>query len=177
MLCPGIELNRGQKKMLSGKLSAKDFVYSALPMIWSREVLCTHSVTGRRSNAHKEREAKPQLDAEKVDSLSSKYRNIPIIIHLSLWFTCSVPFYYQNSPRNFMDFAIFTLHIIFKNRQTRLKKLDSLKILIVFISIFLDYVAQKFGITQKEVRNLMTTKINNIIKCCKQQKVAEQKNE
>ena len=42
---------------------------------------------------------------------------------------------------------------------------------------FSDYVAQKFGITQKEVRNLMTTKINNIIKCCKQQKIVEQKND
>ena len=83
MLCPGVEIKKGQKKVLCGKLSAKDFVYSALPMIWSREVLCTHSVTGRMSNAHKEREAKPQLDAEKVDSLCSKYRNISIVVHLS----------------------------------------------------------------------------------------------
>ena len=72
MLCPGVEINRGQKKVLGGKLSAKDFVYAALPMIWSREVLCTHSVTGRTFNAHKEIEAKPQLDAEKVNSLCSK---------------------------------------------------------------------------------------------------------
>ncbi|XP_028417534.1 uncharacterized protein LOC114541940 isoform X2 [Dendronephthya gigantea] len=110
LLCPGVEISKGQKRVLSSKLSAKDFVYSALPIIWSREVLCTHSVTGRKCNAHKEREAKPQLDAEKVDSLCS-------------------------------------------------------------------YVEQKFGVTQKEVRNLMTTKINNIIKCCKQQKIVEQKND
>ncbi len=36
---------------------------------------------------------------------------------------------------------------------------------------------EKFGSTPKEVRNLMTTKMNNIIKCCKQQKVAGQKRE
>ncbi len=35
--------------------------------------------------------------------------------------------------------------------------------------------AEMFGSTLKEVRNLITTKINNLIKCCKQQKVAGQK--
>ena len=81
MLCPGIQLSKGQKKVLGGKLSAKDLVYSALPMIWTREVLCSHSMTGKKSNAHKEREAKPQLDVEKVDSLCSKYKKCKSFIY------------------------------------------------------------------------------------------------
>ena len=119
MLCPGVEINRGQKKVLSGKLSAKDFVYAALPMIWSREVLCTHSVTGRKSNAHKEREAKPQLDAEKVNSLCSKYRNISIIIHLSLRFTtqCTVLL-----PKLYLEFymikVIFLIFSLFTSKYS-----------------------------------------------------------
>jgi hypothetical protein len=97
MLCPGIEVNRGQKKVLCGKHSAKDFVYSVLPMIWSREVLCTHSVTGRKSNAHKEIEAKPQLDAKKVDSLCSKYRNFQSFNRIfSISVHCTVLFFKQN---------------------------------------------------------------------------------
>ncbi len=52
--------------------------------------------------------------------------------------------------------------------------------LLVYTPIFVcfcfsDYVSQKFGSTNpKEVRRLMTTKINNLIKCTKQ-KVVEQK--
>ena len=38
-------------------------------MLWTREILCTHSITGRVSNAFKEKEAKPQLDKEKVQSI------------------------------------------------------------------------------------------------------------
>ncbi len=60
------------------------------------------------------------------------------------------------------------------NRKIRLKQCDKLKLIVLFFS---DYVVQKFGITAKEVRNLMTTKMNNIIKCCKQQKIVEQNKE
>ena len=47
--------------------------------------------------------------------------------------------------------------------------------ILIFVFCFSDYVSQKFGDTNpKEVRRLMTTKINNLIKCIKQ-KVVEQK--
>ena len=36
------------------------------------------------------------------------------------------------------------------------------------VNHFSDYAAEKYGVTQKEIRKLMTIKINNIIKCCKQ---------
>ena len=65
--------------MLRLKHAAKDFVYSLTLMVWTREVLCTHSVSGRQSNAHKGViDAKPQLDAEKVESICSKL--IPLLI-------------------------------------------------------------------------------------------------
>ena len=41
-------------------------------MLWNRETLCTHSMTGRVSNAFKEKEAKPQLDKEKVQGICGK---------------------------------------------------------------------------------------------------------
>ena len=41
-------------------------------MLWTREVLSTHSVTGRKSNAHKDANAKPQLDTQKVESICGK---------------------------------------------------------------------------------------------------------
>ena len=41
-------------------------------MLWTREVLSTHSVTGRKSNAHKDANPKPQLDAQKVESICGK---------------------------------------------------------------------------------------------------------
>ena len=41
-------------------------------MMWSREILCTHSMTGKVSNAFKEKDAKPQLDKEKVQTICGK---------------------------------------------------------------------------------------------------------
>jgi hypothetical protein len=41
-------------------------------MLWTREVMCTHSITGKASNAFKDKDAKPQLDAEKVRSICGK---------------------------------------------------------------------------------------------------------
>ena len=41
-------------------------------MLWTREVMCTHSITGKVSNAFKDKDAKPQLDAEKVKSTCGK---------------------------------------------------------------------------------------------------------
>jgi hypothetical protein len=41
-------------------------------MLWTREILCTHSISGKASNAFKEKDAKPQLDPEKVKSVSGE---------------------------------------------------------------------------------------------------------
>ena len=62
-------LTKGQHGAIRTKSSLKNFVYSIMGMLWTREVLCTHSITGKASNAFKEKEAKPQLDPEKVKSI------------------------------------------------------------------------------------------------------------
>lgn len=51
---------------------AKKFTHSIMEMIWSREVLASHSLTGRASNAHKDKEPKPCLDAMKISALCGK---------------------------------------------------------------------------------------------------------
>ena len=43
-----------------------------MEMIWSRDVLATHSLTGKVSNAHKDKVAKPNLDQAKVTALCGK---------------------------------------------------------------------------------------------------------
>lgn len=43
-----------------------------MEMLWSRDVLATHSMTGKVSNAHKDKEAKPRLDQAKVIGLCGK---------------------------------------------------------------------------------------------------------
>lgn len=50
----------------------KTYVYSIMEMLWSRDVLATHSMTGKVSNAHKDKEAKPRLDQAKVIALCGK---------------------------------------------------------------------------------------------------------
>ena len=65
-------MTSGQWKLLKSKDTAKEFVYSVMGMIWTRDVLFTHSVTGRASNAHGDKEAKPALDQEKVKSICGK---------------------------------------------------------------------------------------------------------
>ena len=42
-------------------------------MMWNREILCTHSMTGTVSNPFKEKDAKPQLDKEKVQTICGKF--------------------------------------------------------------------------------------------------------
>ena len=44
-----------------------------MKMIWSRDVLATHSLTGKVSNAHKNKVAKACLDQAKVTALFGKY--------------------------------------------------------------------------------------------------------
>ena len=75
-LRPSISVTKGQQKVLKGKGNLKDFVYSIMGMLWSREVLSTHSITGKSSNAFKEKDAKPQLDQEKVKDICGKQISI-----------------------------------------------------------------------------------------------------
>ena len=44
-----------------------------MDIIRSREVLATHSLTGKVSNAHKDKDPKPSLDVAKVSALCGKY--------------------------------------------------------------------------------------------------------
>ena len=48
-------------------------VYAIMSMLWSREVLYGHSITGKSSNTYKGKDAKTQLDPEKVDSICGEY--------------------------------------------------------------------------------------------------------
>ena len=64
-----MSVTTGQLKILKTKVNAKDFVYAIMSMLWSREILFTHSITGKVSNAYKEKDAKTQLDQEKVKSI------------------------------------------------------------------------------------------------------------
>lgn len=63
---PGIQILPAQKKLLDVMGDVKSFVYSAMEMVWSRGVLATHSMTGKVSNAHEGKMAKPSLDQAKV---------------------------------------------------------------------------------------------------------------
>ena len=67
-----MSVTTGQLKILKTKVNAKDFVYAIMSMLWSREILFTHSITGKVSNAYKEKDAKTQLDPEKVKSICGK---------------------------------------------------------------------------------------------------------
>ncbi len=71
-LCPNIVLTKGQHAVLRSKINAKEFVYALMSMLWTREVLSTHSITGKASNAFKGRDAKPPLDQEKLKNLCGK---------------------------------------------------------------------------------------------------------
>ncbi len=62
-------VSKWQKGVLVKKPNANEFVYTIMSMLWSREVLSTHSVTGKKSNAHKDADTKPPLDATKVESI------------------------------------------------------------------------------------------------------------
>ena len=66
-------LTQGQHSVIRSKSNIKEFVYSIMGMIWSREVLYSHSITGKASNAFKDKEAKPQLDSEIVKSLCGTF--------------------------------------------------------------------------------------------------------
>lgn len=75
-LCRNIELTKGQHAVLRSKSSAKEFLYALMGMLWTCEVLCNHSITGKSSNAFKEKDAKPALDQDKVKSLCGQVLSI-----------------------------------------------------------------------------------------------------
>ena len=68
-LGPNVQITKVQHKVLRSKANLKDYVYSVMGMLWSRDVLCTHSMTGKVSNAFKEKDVKPQLDEGKVKTI------------------------------------------------------------------------------------------------------------
>ena len=63
----------GQKERLAMHGNPKTFTYALMDMLWSKEILATHSLTGKVSNAHKEKNAKPCLDASKVAAICGMY--------------------------------------------------------------------------------------------------------
>ena len=64
-----MKISRAQAKSLKLKTTLKDFVYAIMAMVWSREVLASHTISGKMSNAFKGKEAKPQLDPQTVKSI------------------------------------------------------------------------------------------------------------
>ena len=55
--------------MLETYTDSKQYTYTLMEMIWLRDVLVTHSLTGKASNAFKDRSPKPCLDIEKTAAL------------------------------------------------------------------------------------------------------------
>ena len=51
---------------------AKNYTYTLMEMVWSRDVLATHSLTGKVSNAHKDKVAKPCLEQASVAAMFGK---------------------------------------------------------------------------------------------------------
>ena len=66
-------ISKGQSDLLKSKTNVKDFVYTIMSMLWTREVLATHSITGRASNAFKDRDPKPKLDQDKIGSICGMF--------------------------------------------------------------------------------------------------------
>ncbi|XP_046863786.1 uncharacterized protein LOC124457608 [Xenia sp. Carnegie-2017] len=68
-LAPGITILHSQRDLLTLQGNPKNYTYALMDMIWSRDELATHSLTGKTSNAHKDKTPKPSLDASKVAAL------------------------------------------------------------------------------------------------------------
>ena len=49
-----------------------------MSMLWSSEVMASHSITGKSSNAFKSKEAKPQLDPDKISTICGMFCNSSI---------------------------------------------------------------------------------------------------
>ena len=67
-----VKLTKAQFNLVTSKRDLKDYVYSIMGMMWSRDILCTHSMTGQSSNAFKDKDAKPRLDQDKVKAICGK---------------------------------------------------------------------------------------------------------
>ncbi|KAK7156847.1 hypothetical protein R3I94_006786 [Phoxinus phoxinus] len=61
----------GHMKWTDAKKAAKDLLVA----VFGRATLATHCYTGKRSNAFKDKEAKPQLEAQKVSDIISYIKN------------------------------------------------------------------------------------------------------
>ncbi|XP_013408848.1 BEN domain-containing protein 6 [Lingula anatina] len=66
LLYPGLSIHREEKALLERNRDPKKFIYCLMDFLWSRDVLATHSLTGKSCNAHKDKGAKPQLNQAKV---------------------------------------------------------------------------------------------------------------
>ncbi|KAG1708477.1 hypothetical protein GQR58_003138 [Nymphon striatum] len=67
--------HESSKKLLDMHSGAKSYICSLMEMLWSRDVLSTHSLTGKTSNAHKDKVPKPYLDPEMVKQLCDLVSN------------------------------------------------------------------------------------------------------
>ncbi|XP_046863130.1 uncharacterized protein LOC124456849 [Xenia sp. Carnegie-2017] len=74
-LAPGIKILHSQRDFLILQGNPKNYTYALMDIIWSREVLATHSLTGKTFNAHKDKTPKPSLDAPKVAALCGSSAN------------------------------------------------------------------------------------------------------
>ena len=80
-LGPGLSLNKAQYKIIRSKSNLKDYVYAIMGMVWTRDILCSHSSTGRTSNAYPEKEPKPKLDEENVKTICGKLIAVTLLYH------------------------------------------------------------------------------------------------
>lgn len=137
---PNIIITKGQLKVLKSKGSLKEYIYSIMGMLWSRDVLCSHSMTGKSSNAFKDKDAKPQLDKEKVQSICGKLFKIVKIVQ------------YWNG--------------VGKCRASNLLKVNVANCYnISFLSsTILEYGAKRFGYKVEDVRKVMIARISNVVK-------------
>ena len=69
LLHPGLLTENRQKKMLESYTDPKQYTYALMEMMWLCDVLATHSLAGKASNAFKDRSPKPCLDIEKTADL------------------------------------------------------------------------------------------------------------
>ena len=82
-------VTKAQCKILKEKRNEKDYTYVLMSMLWTREVLLRHTISGKKSNAFKDREVKPQLDPDCVKSICGEsYKLIDQQLLLLLAFSC-----------------------------------------------------------------------------------------
>ena len=107
-----------------------------MSILWNRDVLLTHSLTGKTPNAHKERDAKPALDSGKVQGICGE-----------LTFFLKYNINGHNLSQDVFSSYVCNIYFIY-----------------TIVVIILDIVAKKFGVTEGQVRQIMTAKISNLVK-------------